>query len=132
MFVGESGVEYLVAVLAVWVRSRHVPGFRVESVCVCGGRPVRSAWGLVVSISCSVVVCVFSWRVWRGYLACCGWGFVPPSPFFLLLPVLPWVGGAKGGGVGRVFSFFFSLPHSRGGVVGALGCGFTVIMSGSL
>ena len=57
------------------------------------------------------------WRFWRGVVcAAIGvlWVRACSSSLFLLLPVFPWTGEAKGGGVGRVFSFFFLR---KGGVV---------------
>ena len=80
MFVGKSGVEHLVAALPIWAHSRHVPGFRVESVCMCGeGCPARSARELVAAISRSVAARVFLPAV-LGYWLVVGEGF-PPSFF---------------------------------------------------
>lgn len=91
MFVGESGVEHLVVSLSIWAHSRHVPGFRVESVCMCGeGCPARSARELVAAISRSVVVRVFLPAV-RGYWRVVGEGVSPP---FFVAAGVPLVCGA--------------------------------------
>ena len=72
-------------------------------MCACGeGCPARSARELVAAISRSVVVRVFLPAV-LGYWRVVGEGL---PPLFLLLPVFPWTGEAKGGGVGRFCSVF--------------------------
>ena len=59
-------------------------------------RPV--AWGRRVLVFLARCCLCGYWRVVGGGL------FLLP---FLLLPVFSWTGEAEGGGVGRVFSFFF-------------------------
>lgn len=81
---------------------------------MCGeGCPARSAQGLVAAISRSVAARVFLPAV-LGYWRVVGEGF-PPS-FFVAVGRFLGYGEAKGGGVGRAFSFFFCVK-------GAVDCG---------